>query len=87
MTQKLIAPEGSTSVTFDGESFEVVDGIVEVPGQAVAELLSHGYTPLLETSKRASRRNKSKTVSDELTGKENEGSSLDGESFKETGEQ
>jgi hypothetical protein len=41
---KLKAPEGATSVSFDGESYEVKDGIVEVPHEAVAELFSHGYT-------------------------------------------
>jgi hypothetical protein len=38
------APEGATSVSFDGQAYEVVDGAVDVPHAAVAEMLSHGYT-------------------------------------------
>ena len=42
---KLIAPEGATSVSFEGETYEVKKGVVEVPAQAAADLLAaHGYT-------------------------------------------
>ena len=38
------APQGATSVSFDGQTYEVVNGTVDVPHAAVAEMLSHGYT-------------------------------------------
>lgn len=41
---KLKAPEGSTGCSHNGNEYEVVDGIVEVPEEAVADLLPHGYT-------------------------------------------
>ena len=39
----MTAPEGATSCSHDGQEFDVVDGMVEVPVEAVADLLSHGY--------------------------------------------
>jgi len=56
MTQKLIAPEGMTSITFQEESFEVVDGMVEVPAEAVAELASHGFKPWFPKRKGGSKK-------------------------------
>lgn len=93
MTQKLIAPEGHTSVTFEGESFEVVGGIVEVPAQAVAELSSHGYAPWFQKNKRAPKKDKQNPTGNAPEGDENlnpddEGAG-DGEGNQgnETGEQ
>lgn len=46
---KLKAPEGATACSFAGETFEVVDGAVDVPDEAVAELMNHGFvTPELD---------------------------------------
>lgn len=43
---KLKAPEGSTSCSFDGESYKAdADGVVTVPDAAVPELMAHGFTP------------------------------------------
>lgn len=46
---KLKAPEGATSAGFDGETFEVVNGIITVPHEAVAALIPHGYEPIGQT--------------------------------------
>ena len=40
----LRAPDGVSSCGFGAQSFEVVDGFVEVPQAAVPSLLSHGFT-------------------------------------------
>lgn len=40
----LIAPKGATSCSWGGESYEVEDGFVVVPAEAVTDLFSHGYT-------------------------------------------
>lgn len=43
---KLKAPEGSTGCSHDGKEYEVdKDGLVDVPDEAVADLLPHGYVP------------------------------------------
>lgn len=41
---KLKAPEGSTGCSHSGIEYEAIGGIVEVPEEAVADLLPHGYT-------------------------------------------
>lgn len=42
----LIAPEGATSFSHAGETYEVLeDGTVEVPEDAVVTLMDHGFTP------------------------------------------
>ena len=42
---KLVAPEGASSVSFEGETYEVKKGLVEVPAQAVGDVCAaHGYT-------------------------------------------
>lgn len=42
---RLAAPEGASSVHFDGDDYEVKDGFVEVPYAAVADLTgAHGYS-------------------------------------------
>ncbi|MBU3640010.1 hypothetical protein [Polynucleobacter sp. AP-RePozz3-80-G7] len=95
MTQKLIAPEGHTSVTFEGESFEVVDGIVEVPAQAVAVLFSHGYAPWFQKNKRAPKKDKQNPLGnapegDENSNQDNEGDGTgdqEGNEGNESGEQ
>lgn len=40
----LVAPEGCTGCSHDGVSYEVVDGMVEVPAEAVMDLVSHGFS-------------------------------------------
>lgn len=40
---KLKAPEGAIACSFAGETFDVVDGVVDVPDAAVADLLDHGF--------------------------------------------
>ena len=42
-TVKLHAPAGSTGCSFEGVAFEVKDGMVEVPEEAVETLASHGF--------------------------------------------
>jgi hypothetical protein len=46
MGTKLNAPEGSTGCSFDGVEYTVDEktGTVEVPDEAVASLLDHGFT-------------------------------------------
>ena len=41
---RLRAPENAGGCGWNGESFDVVDGFVTVPSEAVADLTSHGYT-------------------------------------------
>lgn len=41
---KMKAPEGCTSCSYDGEVFDVVDGVADVPEEAVAHLFSHGFS-------------------------------------------
>jgi hypothetical protein len=40
---RMKAPAGATGVAFQGVEHPVVDGFVEVPDEAVAELSAHGY--------------------------------------------
>lgn len=41
---KMKAPEGSSGCSFDGEEYKVAkDGTVEVPAEAVAQLMNHGF--------------------------------------------
>lgn len=40
----LRAPEGAGNVSFDGEEYEVDQGFVHVPSEAVADLLAHGFS-------------------------------------------
>lgn len=41
----MLAPEGSTGCSHNGENFEADDdGFVQVPPEAVAALLDHGFT-------------------------------------------
>ena len=46
MTAKLKAPEGVSACSFDGEEFAVDadTGTVDVPDEAVAALVEHGFT-------------------------------------------
>lgn len=39
----LIAPPGATACSWRGYQFDVVDGLVTVPGEAVQDLLPHGF--------------------------------------------
>jgi hypothetical protein len=57
---KMQAPEGVTSVSFAGVSYDVEDGVVEVPAQAVEALTSHGLValPHVEEVKAVKRNNK-----------------------------
>lgn len=50
---KLKAPEGSRSCSHEGTTYETdADGNVEVPDEAVVELVSHGFVPApAETTK------------------------------------
>lgn len=43
---KMKAPEGATSASFNGDTFDVnaKTGVVEVPEEAVEDLKSHGFT-------------------------------------------
>lgn len=44
---KMKAPKGVTGGSFGGIEFDASKrGIVEVPDEAVAELISHGFAPL-----------------------------------------
>lgn len=44
---KLIAPENSTGCSFDGKNYETdKEGNVDVPDEAVADLLAHGFKPV-----------------------------------------
>lgn len=38
-----------SSVSFDGDSYDVIDGFVDVPEEAVADLLSHGFILISES--------------------------------------
>lgn len=40
---KMVPPEGGTGCSFDGKEYVVDNGVVEVPNEAVAELIGHGY--------------------------------------------
>lgn len=40
----LNAPKGATSCSWGGNEYEVVEGLVEVPAEAVHDLQAHGYT-------------------------------------------
>lgn len=40
----LRAPEGCTSASHEGEEYEVDQGFVHVPSEAVADLLGHGFS-------------------------------------------
>lgn len=40
---KLHAPAGHTGCSFDGDEYDVEDGMVSVPQKAVAHLVSHGF--------------------------------------------
>ncbi len=42
-TVKLKAPKDASHVSFAGRAYEVVRGVVEVPSEAAAHLLAHGY--------------------------------------------
>jgi hypothetical protein len=43
---KLKAPEGFTNGSHDGVEFEAdKNGVVDVPDAAVADLMTHGFTP------------------------------------------
>ena len=39
----LYAPEGCTGCSFEGTEYEVTDGAVTVPVEAVSQLLGHGF--------------------------------------------
>lgn len=44
----LSAPEGATSLSFAGTSYEVVNGLVTLPAEAhaaLADLRAHGFAP------------------------------------------
>ena len=43
MGQKMVTKTGAGSVSFGGVEYPVVDGVVDVPGEAAVELLSHGF--------------------------------------------
>jgi hypothetical protein len=44
---KLKAPEGATNCSHEGQMYEVdADGSVDVPDEAVAPLMCHGFTPI-----------------------------------------
>jgi hypothetical protein len=73
MTQKLNAPDGSTAVTFAGEVFEVIEGIIEVPAEAVAELLSHGFTPWFAKRKRGAKQEQPNDQGGDQGSDENQG--------------
>lgn len=47
---EMIAPEGTTGCSFQGESYDVADGVVCVPVEAVAVLFSHGFTTSKESA-------------------------------------
>ena len=51
---KLKAPEGCGGVSFDGREYPVVEGYVEVPDEAAAELTQPGwgFTPAPEKSEK-----------------------------------
>jgi hypothetical protein len=40
---RLKAPKGCGSVSFDGKSYPVVEGVVEVPDEAAAEFTQPGW--------------------------------------------
>lgn len=40
----LNAPKGAKSCSWNGQEFEVEDGLVVVPNEAVLDLIPHGYT-------------------------------------------
>ena len=42
---KMYSNSNHTSVTWDGQTFEAVDGQFDVPEAAVADLMSHGLIP------------------------------------------
>lgn len=41
---KLQAPEGTSGVSVGEVNYKVVDGVVEVPSEAVVHLVDHGFT-------------------------------------------
>lgn len=51
-TVTLNAPEDGGSVTVFGKEYQVVDGVVEVPPDAVALLKSHGYSVPVPSKKK-----------------------------------
>ena len=40
---RLVAPEGVTSASFDGQQFDAIDGVVEVPAAAALQLYGFGF--------------------------------------------
>jgi hypothetical protein len=54
-TVKLKAPKDAAQVSFKGKVYEVAKGIVEVPAEAVATLLSHGYAALKQDAEKAEK--------------------------------
>ena len=58
MTAKLKAPEGVSACSFDGEEFAVdVDTCtVDVPDEAVAALVEHGFTSAPDQGDEADRK-------------------------------
>lgn len=42
---RMTAPKGATSATYDGETYTVANGFITVPHEALAPLMSHGFTP------------------------------------------
>lgn len=56
MGQKMVTQSGAGSVSFNGVEYPVVDGVVDVPGEAAVELLAHGfdYAPIELTDEQKS---------------------------------
>ncbi len=52
-TIKLKAPKDASSATFAGRLYEVVRGAVEVPAEAAAALVAHGYTALRQEAEKS----------------------------------
>lgn len=50
---KLKAPQGVSSITLEGEVFEVKKGVCDVPDQYVDAAMSHGFTHIVAKSKAA----------------------------------
>lgn len=53
---KLKAPEDVTGCSFAGKSYEVKNGHVLVPDEAVADLISHGFKPVAADKKEEAAR-------------------------------
>ena len=48
---KFKAPEGVSGCSWGGQSYKAKKGVVEAPDEALADLLEHGFEPVIPTDK------------------------------------